>query len=68
MNDNNIDHRIDSFLNSLSYWESINLRVTLIEAQDKAVSQKEAYEKATLEFSSPEKMKFDFERAIKSGY
>lgn len=63
-----LDHRIDSFLDSLSYWETINLRTTLIRANHPELSLEDANCKATMEFSEPEKLRYDFERALKSGY
>lgn len=65
---NDLDHQIDSFLNSLSYFEAINLRMTLIRANDPQISLKDANDKAVIEFSNPRKLKFDFEKAIKTGY
>ena len=43
-------NQISSFLNSLSYWESINLRSTLLKAQNKGMSSEDAYEQATLDY------------------
>nr|WP_114788219.1 hypothetical protein [Lactiplantibacillus plantarum] len=60
-------NQISSFLNSLSYWESINLRSTLLKAQNKGMSSEDAYEQATLDYEDPKNLEFDFERALKTG-
>ncbi|WP_076655218.1 hypothetical protein [Lactiplantibacillus plantarum] len=60
-------NQISSFLNSLSYWESINLRSTLLKAQIKGMSSEDAYEQATLDYEDPKNLEFDFERALKTG-
>lgn len=36
-------NRIVSFLNSLSYWESINLRVTLLKVNGKKLLNEDTY-------------------------
>lgn len=59
-------NQISSFLNSLSYWESINLRSTLLKAQNKGMSSEDAYEQATLDYEDPKNLEFDFERALKT--
>lgn len=63
-----LDHQIDSFLNSLSYFEEVNLRMTLIRAKHPKMSLEDAHRQAVIEYSDPGKLKFDFERAIKTGY
>lgn len=62
---------ISSFLESLNYWEEINLRMTLIKAQYNqskfGISDKDAYEQALMEYDDNEQLKYDLERALKSG-
>ena len=53
----------DSFLNSLDYWHSINLYITLRQAESE-ISFKEAREEAILNYGNPDKLKYMLEEAI----
>ncbi|MCV3325578.1 hypothetical protein NUU18_04185 [Pediococcus pentosaceus] len=64
-------NQTNSFLGSLSYWKAINLRMTLIKAQYNqskfGINDENAYKQALLEYDDKAQLKYDFERALKSG-
>lgn len=56
---------ITFFLNSLSYWQAINLYITLLQSkEDKSFA--EAKKKAILDYSEPEKLHYLVEEALNS--
>lgn len=55
----------DSFLKSLDYWHSINLYITLRQAESE-ISFEEARAEALLNYKNPEKLKYMLEEAINS--
>lgn len=60
------NNNIDSFLNSLDYWEEINLYIALLKAQDREITTEEAYKKAILDYDESGGLRWSFERALKS--
>ncbi|MDV9115437.1 hypothetical protein [Lactiplantibacillus plantarum] len=58
---------IDDFINSLDYWENINLRIALIRNANHEVSDQDAYNRATLDFKETESLKFQLEKVLKTG-
>ena len=58
---------IDSFLDSRSYWQEINLRATLLMSKNHELSHKKAKDIAVREWGSEKnKLKFDLEEALNS--
>ncbi|MCT3533433.1 hypothetical protein EFR57_00250 [Lactobacillus crispatus] len=59
------DSEINRFLDSLSYWQSINLYVVLAQTQ-MDYSFKEAKEEAVVNYTDSNKLKYLLEEAINS--
>lgn len=58
---------IDDFINSLDYWENINLRIALIRNTNHEVSDQDAYDRATLDFKESESLKLQLEKVLRTG-
>lgn len=57
---------IDSFLNSLTYWQLINLRTRLILGKYPEKNFSDAKRQAVVEFYDEDKLKYDLEEALNS--
>lgn len=58
---------IDDFINSLDYWENINLRIALIRNTNHEVSDQDAYDRAILDFKESESLKLQLEKVLRTG-
>ncbi|MGV3201492.1 hypothetical protein ACEE97_06565 [Limosilactobacillus reuteri] len=56
---------VDSFLDSLDYWRTINLYITLRQARSN-ISFEDAKSEAIVNFGNPDKLKYMLEEAINS--
>ena len=56
---------VDSFLDSLDYWRTINLYTTLRQARSN-ISFEDAKSEAIVNFGDPDKLKYMLEEAINS--
>lgn len=56
---------INSFLERLDYWQTINLHVTLLQAEQD-ISFEKAREQAVVDYSDPSKLRYLLEEAINS--
>lgn len=56
---------VDSFLDSLDYWRTINLYITLHQARSN-ISFEDAKSEAIVNFGNPDKLKYMLEEAINS--
>lgn len=56
---------VDSFLDSLDYWRTINLYITLRQARSN-ISFEDAKSEAIVNFGDPDKLKYMLEEAINS--
>lgn len=63
---NNIEfNNVDSFLNSLNYWQQLNLYITLLQARE-TISYFDAKTEALSKVLDPGKLKFLLEDSINS--
>lgn len=60
------DYKIYKFINSLDYWQAINLRMTLLKAKNPNDSEEDIRIQAVTEYSDSEKLKYDLEEALNS--
>lgn len=58
-------NNINLFINGLTYWQTINLYITLLQAKED-ISFAEAKKKAILDYSEPEKLHYLVEEALNS--
>lgn len=58
-------NNINLFINGLTYWQTINLYITLLQAKED-ISLAEAKTQAILNYSKPEKLEYLLEEAINS--
>lgn len=58
-------NNINLFINGLTYWQTINLYITLLQAKED-ISFAEAKTQAILNYSKPEKLEYLLEEAINS--
>lgn len=58
-------NNIDLFINGLTYWQAINLYITLLQAKED-ISFAEAKRQAILNYFEPEKLNYLLEEAINS--
>lgn len=56
---------VDSFLDSLDYWRTINLYITLRQARSN-ISFEDAKSETIVNFGNPDKLKYMLEEAINS--
>lgn len=63
---NPFQNPIDSFLDSLTYWQGINLRIRLILGKHPERDFGDAKRQAIVEFSDKQKLKYDLEEALNS--
>jgi hypothetical protein len=57
---------VNSFVDSLTYWQAINLWATLLVAKNKSRSLLDAREEAELEYSDIGKLKYELNEALNS--
>lgn len=59
-------NHLDSFIDSLTYWQAINLRITLLTSKHQHMTISEAKLQAVREYSDPDKLKYDLEESLNS--
>lgn len=60
------DSSLEKFINSLNYWQAINLRMTLLRSKRPNDSEEDIRIQAVTEYSDSEKLKYDLEEALNS--
>lgn len=65
MSENSKINNVTLFINDLTYWQAINLYITLLQAKED-ISFAEAKRQAILNYSEPEKLNYLLEEAINS--
>ena len=65
MSENSKINNVTLFINGLTYWQAINLYITLLQAKED-ISFDEAKRQAILNYSEPEKLNYLLEEAINS--
>lgn len=55
---------VESFLSSLTYWETINLKMNILKIDNPNISKEQAFEEASLEKSLTDSLEFDLEKII----
>ncbi|APU71423.1 hypothetical protein [Companilactobacillus crustorum] len=55
-----------SFIDSLTYWQAINLWATLLVAKNKSKSLKQARNEAEVKYSDIDKLKYELNEALNS--
>ena len=60
------DSSLEKFISSLSYWQAINLRMTLLKSKRPNDSEEDIRIQAVTEYSDSEKLKYDLEEALNS--
>lgn len=55
---------VESFLSSLTYWETINLKMNILKIDNPNISREQAFEEASLEKSLTDSLEFDLEKII----
>nr|WP_321314971.1 hypothetical protein [uncultured Ligilactobacillus sp.] len=60
------DSSFEKFINSLNYWQAINLRMTLLRSKRPNDSEEDIRIQAVTEYSDSEKLKYDLEEALNS--
>lgn len=64
---NNIQQNdVSSFVDSLTYWQAINLWATLLVAKNKERSLLDAREEAELEYDDLDKLKYELNETLNS--
>ncbi|PWF24340.1 hypothetical protein DF212_00220 [Lactobacillus johnsonii] len=58
-------NNITRFLNKLTYWQTINLYITLLQARSD-ISYTQAKEEAIVNWDNPEKLKYLLEESLNS--
>lgn len=65
MSENSKINNVNLFINGLTYWQTINLYITLLQAKED-ISFAEAKRQAILNYFEPEKLNYLLEEAINS--
>lgn len=66
IHDSTQQDKIDSFIDSLTYWQTINLWATLLVAKNKSGSLRDAREEAELQYSDISQFKYELNEALNS--
>lgn len=66
INDSIRQDEVSSFVESLTYWQAINLWATLLVAKNKSRSLLDAREEAELQYSDISQLKYELNEALNS--
>ncbi|MCV3315616.1 hypothetical protein NVV78_06625 [Pediococcus ethanolidurans] len=56
-----------AFIDSLDYWENINLRIALIRNTNAKISDQEAYDQALVEYKNTDQLYYQLNKVLKTG-
>lgn len=59
--------KVKSFIDSLDYWENINLRIALIRNTNTKISDQEAYDQALVEYKNTDQLYYQLNKVLKTG-
>lgn len=59
--------KVKSFIDSLDYWENINLRIALIRNTNAKISDQEAYDQALVEYKNTDQLYYQLNKVLKTG-